>query len=66
MELVDLILFYFSVSLSNHFSYLISEQVLSMQQKKRMMVASAFGEDEKGSRQSHLTVEDLNYLFMAD
>ncbi|CAG7885620.1 unnamed protein product [Brassica rapa] len=39
---------------------------LSMQQKKRMMVASAFGEDEKGSRQSHLTVEDLNYLFMAD
>ncbi|KAG5375517.1 hypothetical protein IGI04_040113 [Brassica rapa subsp. trilocularis] len=35
-------------------------------QKKRMMVASAFGEDEKGSRQSHLTVEDLNYLFMAD
>lgn len=28
------------------------------------MVASAFGEDEKGSRQSRLTVEDLKYLFM--
>lgn len=34
------------------------------QQKKREMVASAFGEDENGSRQTRLTVEDLRYLFM--
>ncbi|KAF8093347.1 hypothetical protein N665_0384s0033 [Sinapis alba] len=44
----------------------VEDRILALQQKKRMMVASAFGEDEKGSRQSHLTVEDLNYLFMAD
>ncbi|CAN7120454.1 unnamed protein product [Brassica rapa subsp. narinosa] len=44
----------------------VEDHILALQQKKRMMVASAFGEDEKGSRQSHLTVEDLNYLFMAD
>lgn len=36
-----------------------------LQQKKRVMVASAFGEDEKGSGQTRLTVEDLKYLFMA-
>lgn len=34
------------------------------QQKKRKMVASAFGEDEKGGRQTRLTVDDLKYLFM--
>lgn len=28
------------------------------------MVASAFGEDETGGRQTRLTVEDLKYLFM--
>ncbi|XP_023644840.1 helicase-like transcription factor CHR28 isoform X2 [Capsella rubella] len=45
----------------------VEDRILALQQKKRMMVASAFGEDEKGSRQSHqLSVEDLNYLFMAD
>lgn len=36
---------------------------LVLQQKKREMVASAFGEDETGSRQTRLTVEDLQYLF---
>lgn len=35
-----------------------------LQQRKREMVASAFGEDESGSRQTRLTVEDLKYLFM--
>lgn len=35
-----------------------------MQQKKREMVASAFGEDENGGRQTRLTEEDLKYLFM--
>lgn len=35
-----------------------------LQQKKREMVASAFGEDETGGQQTRLTVDDLNYLFM--
>ncbi|KAF9609356.1 hypothetical protein IFM89_015611 [Coptis chinensis] len=39
--------------------------VKSHEQKKREMVASAFGEDETGSRQTRLTVDDLKYLFMA-
>lgn len=33
------------------------------QEKKREMVASAFGEDRTGSRQTRLTVDDLKYLF---
>ncbi|XP_021740504.1 helicase-like transcription factor CHR28 [Chenopodium quinoa] len=43
----------------------VEDRILALQQKKRELVASAFGEDEKGSRQSRLTVEDLTYLFMA-
>ncbi|XP_031395304.1 helicase-like transcription factor CHR28 isoform X2 [Punica granatum] len=42
----------------------VEDRILALQQKKRVMVASAFGEDEAGSRQSRLTVEDLKYLFM--
>ncbi|KAK9092423.1 hypothetical protein Syun_027334 [Stephania yunnanensis] len=42
----------------------VEDRILALQQKKREMVASAFGEDEAGSRQTRLTVEDLNYLFM--
>lgn len=34
------------------------------QEKKREMVASAFGEDKSGGGQTRLTVDDLNYLFM--
>ena len=37
-----------------------------IQERKRAMVASAFGEDETGSRQTRLTVEDLEYLFRVD
>lgn len=37
---------------------------LFLQQKKRTMVASAFGEDGTGDRQTRLTVDDLKYLFM--
>lgn len=33
------------------------------QEKKREMVASAFGKGESASRQTRLTMEDLNYLF---
>ncbi|GMJ14659.1 SNF2-RING-HELICASE-LIKE 4, embryo sac development arrest 16 [Hibiscus trionum] len=43
----------------------VEDRILALQQKKRKMVASAFGEDETGGRQTRLTVEDLEYLFMA-
>ncbi|XP_047307734.1 helicase-like transcription factor CHR28 [Impatiens glandulifera] len=43
----------------------VEDRILGLQQKKRKMVASAFGEDEKGSRQSRLTEDDLKYLFMS-
>nr|XP_009418164.1 PREDICTED: helicase-like transcription factor CHR28 isoform X1 [Musa acuminata subsp. malaccensis] len=41
----------------------VEDRILALQEKKREMVASAFGEDESGTRQTRLTVEDLNYLF---
>ncbi|EPS73239.1 hypothetical protein M569_01517, partial [Genlisea aurea] len=41
----------------------VEDRILSLQERKRKLVASAFGETEKGSRQSRLTVEDLKYLF---
>ncbi|KAF3337267.1 SWI/SNF-related matrix-associated actin-dependent regulator [Carex littledalei] len=41
----------------------VEDRILALQQKKREMVASAFGEDEMGSHQTRLTVEDLEYLF---
>lgn len=43
----------------------VEDRILALQERKREMVASAFGEDETGSRQTRLTVEDLEYLFMA-
>ncbi|CAK7350660.1 unnamed protein product [Dovyalis caffra] len=42
----------------------VEDRILALQQKKREMVASAFGEDENAGRQTRLTVDDLNYLFM--
>ncbi|KAK7362904.1 hypothetical protein VNO77_05029 [Canavalia gladiata] len=42
----------------------VEDRILDLQQKKRKMVSSAFGEDEAGDRQSRLTVDDLKYLFM--
>ncbi|KAI3456289.1 hypothetical protein Pfo_012952 [Paulownia fortunei] len=44
----------------------VEDRILALQQRKREMVASAFGEDGTGSRQTRLTVEDLKYLFRAD
>ncbi|KAL0855544.1 hypothetical protein Bca101_060697 [Brassica carinata] len=43
----------------------IEDQILSLQEKKRKMVASAFGEEHGGSSASRLTVDDLKFLFMA-
>ncbi|KAL0353111.1 UNVERIFIED_CONTAM: Helicase-like transcription factor CHR28 [Sesamum angustifolium] len=44
----------------------VEDRILALQQRKREMVASAFGEDGTGSRQTRLTVEDLKYLFRVD
>ncbi|KAK6154702.1 hypothetical protein DH2020_008950 [Rehmannia glutinosa] len=44
----------------------VEDRILALQQRKRRMVASAFGEDETGSRQTRLTVDDLKYLFRVD
>ncbi|KAL5715635.1 hypothetical protein ACHQM5_017427 [Ranunculus cassubicifolius] len=43
----------------------VEDRILALQQKKREMVASAFGEDETGTSKTRLTVDDLKYLFMA-
>ncbi|XP_019445634.1 PREDICTED: helicase-like transcription factor CHR28 isoform X2 [Lupinus angustifolius] len=42
----------------------IEDRILALQQRKRKMVASAFGENGNGSTKSRLTVDDLKYLFM--
>ncbi|KAI3971952.1 hypothetical protein MKX01_030153 [Papaver californicum] len=42
----------------------VEDRILALQEKKRSMVASAFGEDGAGGQQTRLTVDDLKYLFM--
>lgn len=42
----------------------VEDRILALQDRKREMVASAFGEDGAGGRQTRLTEEDLRYLFM--
>ncbi|KAF3505622.1 hypothetical protein F2Q69_00003870 [Brassica cretica] len=42
----------------------IEDKILSLQEEKRKMVASAFGEEHGGSSATKLTVDDLKYLFM--
>lgn len=44
--------------------YVIFVLVCILQEEKRKMVASAFGEDHAGSSGTRLTVDDLKYLFM--
>ncbi|KAL4278546.1 hypothetical protein GQ457_03G005150 [Hibiscus cannabinus] len=44
----------------------VEDRILALQEEKRKMVASAFGEDQGGSSATRLTVEDLRYLFMGD
>ncbi|XP_022725668.1 helicase-like transcription factor CHR28 isoform X2 [Durio zibethinus] len=44
----------------------VEDRILSLQEEKRKMVASAFGEDQSGCSAARLTVEDLRYLFMGD
>lgn len=38
--------------------------IVLLQDDKRKMVASAFGEDQSGGSGNRLTVEDLRFLFM--
>ncbi|XP_056168840.1 helicase-like transcription factor CHR28 isoform X2 [Syzygium oleosum] len=42
----------------------VEDRILALQEEKRKMVASAFGEDQGGGAATRLTVEDLKYLFM--
>ncbi|KAB1212461.1 putative SWI/SNF-related matrix-associated actin-dependent regulator of chromatin subfamily A member 3-like 2 [Morella rubra] len=42
----------------------VEDRILALQEEKRKMVASAFGEDQTGGSTARLTVEDLKYLFM--
>ncbi|XP_008789526.2 helicase-like transcription factor CHR28 isoform X2 [Phoenix dactylifera] len=42
----------------------VEDRILALQEEKRKMVSSAFGEDQTGGHATRLTVEDLRYLFM--
>ncbi|KAJ0489062.1 putative DNA helicase [Helianthus annuus] len=42
----------------------VEDRILALQDEKRKMVASAFGEDQSGTSTARLTAEDLRYLFM--
>nr|CAB3461125.1 unnamed protein product [Digitaria exilis] len=41
----------------------VEDRILALQEEKRAMVSSAFGEDKSGGHATRLTVEDLRYLF---
>ncbi|XP_024359379.1 helicase-like transcription factor CHR28 [Physcomitrium patens] len=41
----------------------IEDRILALQERKRQIVASAFGENSGGEQKNRLTVEDLRYLF---
>ncbi|WVZ87280.1 hypothetical protein U9M48_033941 [Paspalum notatum var. saurae] len=43
----------------------VEDRILALQEKKRKMVESAFGEDSSSGNATRLTVEDLRYLFMS-
>ncbi|VAI87524.1 unnamed protein product [Triticum turgidum subsp. durum] len=41
----------------------VEDRILSLQEEKRAMVNSAFGEDKSSAHATRLTVDDLRYLF---
>ncbi|KAL6844539.1 hypothetical protein ACP4OV_026212 [Aristida adscensionis] len=41
----------------------VEDRILALQDKKREIVESAFGENKSGGSATRLTVEDLRYLF---
>ncbi|XP_062184169.1 helicase-like transcription factor CHR28 isoform X2 [Phragmites australis] len=42
----------------------VEDRILALQENKRKMVQSVFGEDKSSGNATRLTVEDLRYLFM--
>ncbi|KAM7261686.1 hypothetical protein ACFE04_020763 [Oxalis oulophora] len=42
----------------------VEDRILSLQEDKRKMVASAFGEEQSGGSGTRLTADDLKFLFM--
>ncbi|XP_074274154.1 helicase-like transcription factor CHR28 isoform X1 [Silene latifolia] len=42
----------------------VEDRILALQEEKRKMVASAFGEDHVGGSGARLTIDDLKYLFL--
>nr|XP_043625841.1 helicase-like transcription factor CHR28 [Erigeron canadensis] len=42
----------------------VEDRILALQEEKRKLVASAFGEDQTGSSAARLNADDLKYLFM--
>lgn len=42
----------------------VEDRILALQEEKRKMVASAFGEDRVGVAATRLTADDLRYLFL--
>ncbi|KAI3498021.1 hypothetical protein L1887_33714 [Cichorium endivia] len=42
----------------------VEDRILALQEEKRKMISSAFGEDQSGSSGPRLTAQDLKYLFM--
>ncbi|XP_042453098.1 helicase-like transcription factor CHR28 isoform X2 [Zingiber officinale] len=41
----------------------VEDRILALQEEKRKMVSSAFGEDQTGTHATRLTVDDLRYMF---
>jgi len=41
----------------------VEDRILALQEEKRKLVSSAFGEDHSGGHATKLTVDDLRYLF---
>ncbi|XP_027097487.1 helicase-like transcription factor CHR28 isoform X1 [Coffea arabica] len=41
----------------------VEDRILALQEEKRKMVASAFGEDPSGGSATRLTIDDLRFLF---
>ncbi|CAA2995857.1 helicase-like transcription factor CHR28 [Olea europaea subsp. europaea] len=41
----------------------VEDRILALQEDKRKMIASAFGDDQSGGTATRLTVEDLTFLF---
>jgi SNF2 family DNA or RNA helicase len=43
----------------------VEDRILALQERKRGLVAGAFGEDAGGTMAGRLTLDDLHFLFSA-